>query len=73
MIEKNIHFCWFGDKPISNKNLNNIEICKKINKDFNIKVLGNEILEQKDFKILWAVSNFLFKYFNLTSGKFYST
>jgi mannosyltransferase OCH1-like enzyme len=51
MIEKNIHFCWFGDKPISAKNLNNIEICKKINKDFNIKVWGNELLEEEELKI----------------------
>jgi mannosyltransferase OCH1-like enzyme len=51
MIEKNIHFCWFGDKQLSNKYINNIEICKKINKDFNIKIWDNELLKEKDFKI----------------------
>jgi len=50
MIEKNIHFFWLGNKTLSDKNLNNINICKEINKDFNIKVWGNEILEQKNFK-----------------------
>jgi hypothetical protein len=63
MIEKNIHFCWFGDLPISNKNLNNIQICKKINKDFNIKVWGNELLQEEDLNIPYVRKCIEFKKF----------
>lgn len=49
MIEKNIHFCWFGKKQISKKNLENINICSKINTDYTIKVWGDEILDDNNF------------------------
>lgn len=49
MIEKNIHFCWFGKKEISKKNLNNIDICTKLNNDFKIYVWDNNLLEDANF------------------------
>jgi mannosyltransferase OCH1-like enzyme len=49
MIEKNIHFCWFGPKPISEKNRENIQICKTINPDFTLQLWGNELLDVPDF------------------------
>jgi len=49
MIERNIHMCWFGNKKISNKNIENVEICKKINKNFNFKLWNEDIFNEENF------------------------
>lgn len=41
MIPKLIHYIWIGEKPMPNDVLKKIEICKKFNPDYIIKIWDN--------------------------------
>lgn len=41
MIPKLIHYIWIGEKPMPNDVLKRIEICKKFNPDYIIKIWDN--------------------------------